>query len=92
MKSQELWELHDAVVLLLAKRLNEEKQRLEGRLASLGAKSVRSRRPYPKVLPKFANPDEPNCVWSGRGKQPQWVREKLASGLTLKDLRIAAAT
>ena len=49
---------------------------------------LKVRRPYPPVVPKFANPDEPSQVWAGRGKQPQWVIEKLASGLALEDLRI----
>ena len=49
---------------------------------------LKAHRPYPPVVPKFANPDEPSQVWSGRGKQPQWVTEKLASGLALEDLSI----
>jgi len=29
---------------------------------------------YPKVEPKFCNPADPTETWSGRGKQPHWVR------------------
>jgi DNA-binding protein H-NS len=29
------------------------------------------RRPYPKVTPKFKNPQDPSQTWSGRGKQPR---------------------
>jgi DNA-binding protein H-NS len=64
---------------------------LEQRLISLHpatAHRLKARRPYPPVFPKFANPDEPSQVWAGRGKKPQWVLEKLASGLALEDLRI----
>jgi DNA-binding protein H-NS len=64
---------------------------LERRLLSLRhptAGGLKARRPYPLVLPKFANPDEPTQVWTGRGKQPRWVTEKLASGLALEDLSI----
>ena len=49
---------------------------------------LKVRRPYPPVVPKYANPDEPSQVWSGRGARPRWVTEKLASGLTLEDLSI----
>ena len=46
---------------------------LEDRLSSLrSAKTdLKTGRPYPPVFPKFANPDEPSQVWSGRGKRPQ---------------------
>jgi hypothetical protein len=34
------------------------------------------------------NPDDPSQMWSGRGKRPQWVTGKLASGLALEELSI----
>ena len=64
---------------------------LERRLNSLHPANTdrqKAHRPYPPVVPKFVNPDDPSQVWSGRGKRPQWVTEKLASGLTLEDLSI----
>ena len=30
-------------------------------------------RRYPRVLPKYRNPDEPLEIWSGRGKTPRWL-------------------
>ena len=38
------------------------------------------------VAPKYRN--EAGETWTGRGKQPKWVAEALASGLTLEDLMI----
>lgn len=38
------------------------------------------------VAPKYRN--EAGDTWTGRGKQPKWVAEALASGLTLEDLLI----
>ena len=38
------------------------------------------------VAPKYRN--ETGETWTGRGKQPKWVAEALASGLTLEDLMI----
>ena len=38
------------------------------------------------VAPKYHN--ELGETWTGRGKQPKWVVEALASGLALEELRI----
>jgi DNA-binding protein H-NS len=91
MSVDELWEIYEEISKLLEAKMLAEKKVLERRLDSLHpAKTDRLNvhRPYPPVVPKFANPDDPSQVWSGRGKQPQWVTEKLASGLTLEDLSI----
>jgi DNA-binding protein H-NS len=97
-----LWKLHQQISDELAAKLNQRKQEIERRLDALAAitkqpkkrrlsavaKRPKSRRPYPRVLPKFANPDAPNEVWSGRGKKPKWVADKLSEGLALQDLSI----
>jgi DNA-binding protein H-NS len=91
MSVEELWGIHEEVSKLLEARMLAEKEMLERRLLSLRhptAGGLKARRPYPPVHPKFANPDEPTQVWTGRGKQPRWVTEKLASGLALEDLSI----
>ena len=91
MSVDELWEMHGEISKLLEAKMLAEKKMLERRLDSLHpAKTDRlnAHRRYPPGVPKFANPDDPSQVWSGRGKQPQWVTEKLASGLTLEDLSI----
>jgi DNA-binding protein H-NS len=91
MSVDELWEMHEEISKLLEAKMLAEKKMLERRLSRLHpAKTDRPKahRPYPPVVPKFANTDEPSQVWSGRGKRPQWVKEKLASGLTLEDLSI----
>jgi DNA-binding protein H-NS len=91
MSIEELWEIHQEISKLLEAKLLAEKKMLEQRLISLlpaTAGRLRARRPYPPVLPKFANPDEPSQVWAGRGKRPRWVIEKLATGLALGDLSI----
>jgi len=91
----ELWALHEQVVHLLSSRLNEEKALLEKRLKELGAQSGTSsgaaaKRPYPRVVPKFRNPDHPSETWAGRGKKPRWVVAALKKGKRLEEFRIAA--
>ena len=42
--------------------------------------------------PKYRNPDNPEETWTGRGKKPQWIQEKLESGVALETLQISKAT
>jgi len=37
---------------------------------------------------KYRNPDDHAQTWTGRGKNPNWVKAALARGLTLQDLLI----
>jgi len=91
----ELWMLHEAIAATLAEKITAEKKLLEKRLRLLATahvehpvKALKHRRPYPPVLPKFRNPDEPSETWAGRGKQPRWVRKQLRSGKRMDDFRI----
>jgi len=90
MSVEELWEIYEELSKLLEAKMLAEKEKLERRLNSLHPAEIdlKARRPYPPVLPKFANPDKPSQVWSGRGARPRWVTEPLASGLALEDLSI----
>jgi DNA-binding protein H-NS len=93
MSINELWALHEAIASILSTKMKAEKLKLEQQLHELGKASneAAQRRPYPKVYPKFRNPDPPHQTWSGRGHQPRWVRELLAAGKTIDDLRISTA-
>ena len=94
MPLDELWALHETICLILARKLEAEKRSLEQRLNELrrtignASNETPVRRSYPKVFPKFRNPEPPHQTWSGRGRQPRWVRELLAAGKSLDDLRI----
>jgi len=61
------------------------------RSKSSRAKSSRVRRPYPVVLPKFRNPEQPSETWAGRGKTPRWLTAQLKSGRRIDDFRIRHA-
>jgi DNA-binding protein H-NS len=94
MSVDELWSLHERVIVALGRKMEAEKATLENRLQTLGG-TIRSkpngdrpRRPYPKVLPKYRNPKDPRETWAGRGKRPRWVRVQLRLGRKLDDFLI----
>ena len=95
MPIDELWALHEEVSAALAARLAAEKRVLDERL-NLVSKQARvqrktlKRRPYPPVLPKYRNPDNPAETWSGRGVQPHWVAQQLRLGKRIEELKIDA--
>jgi len=93
MSLDELWNLHEQVISTLARRIAQQTAKLEERLRRLAINdaisSDKPRRPYPKVLPKYHNPKNPTQKWSGRGKQPHWVRAQLKAGKKLDHFRIA---
>jgi DNA-binding protein H-NS len=90
MSVDKLWALHAEIAAVLATRIAAEKTKLEKRLRQLQSSEIfsRERRPYPRVLPKYRNPDRPAETWAGRGRQPRWVTAQIKSGKTLDDFRI----
>jgi DNA-binding protein H-NS len=102
----EMWQLHEEISRVLSVRLTSEKRELEKRLAQLRReKDMReseaaearplknaapARRKYPRVFPKYRNPQEPSETWSGRGKQPRWLAAALKTGHTIEEFAIGA--
>ena len=94
MPVNELWSLHEEIRTTLSTKLDAEMRELERRLTRLNGRNEdrpKARRPYPKVHPKYRNPERPSETWSGRGKQPHWVGAQLRSGKKVDDLLIARA-
>ena len=106
MSVDEMWQLHEEISRVLSVRLTSEKRELEKRLTQLrrekemrqpdpDARSLkdapRERRKYPRVFPKYRNPDEPSETWSGRGKQPRWLAAALKTGHTIEEFEISNA-
>jgi len=92
MSVDELWSLDEEVRTFLSTKLDGKKRELERRLALLNGRArsqPKAHRPYPKVYPKYRNPEKPSETWSGRGKQPHWVGAQLRSGRKVDDLLIA---
>lgn len=89
MSTEELWALHEQVVLRLSAKIKEEMSSLDKRLRELRSPmAVAAKRVYPPVLPKYRNPAEPSETWAGRGKKPRWVAAALKKGKSLEDFRI----
>ena len=94
MSVDQLWALRVAVGIKLMAKLQDERHKLETRIRALKSEpgdvaTVNTgRRHYPKVRPKYVNPDWPNQTWAGRGKTPRWVSDLLAAGKSMSDLQI----
>lgn len=39
--------------------------------------------------PKYRHPENPEVTWSGRGRQPGWIKEGLEAGKSLDDFLIS---
>jgi len=102
----DLSKLHEELRVVLAQKINEEKRKLERRLAALSTRQGAigkngednkalqraKRRPYPPVVPKYRNPADPSETWAGRGKQPRWLVSQLRAGKKVEDFRIKSKT
>jgi len=40
------------------------------------------------VAAKYRNPDKPSETWSGRGREPKWLAEKIAGGRRREEFAI----
>jgi DNA-binding protein H-NS len=102
MSLDDLWSLHEKISVILSARIKAEKHELEKRLAVLNrgndfvsqsgaSRSLQSgeeRRKYPRVLPKYRNP-QTSETWSGRGKRPLWLVAAMKSGRKIEEFRIS---
>lgn len=50
--------------------------------------TTKNGKPATKGVPKYANPADPSQTWTGRGRQPQWIKDALAAGKSLDQLAI----
>ncbi len=48
----------------------------------------KSKQKKAKAKAKYRNPSDPSQNWSGRGRQPQWFKDALASGTSPDDMAI----
>jgi DNA-binding protein H-NS len=91
MSIEELWDLHERIVVELGSKMAAERDMLESRLRRLKVAEEElkpEKRPYPKVYPKYRNPKNHEETWAGRGKHPRWLTAQLQSGRKLTDFLI----
>ena len=73
--------------------LNRSRGAIEG-ATNEGAQSYgsngKARRKYPRVLPKYRNP-QTSETWSGRGKQPRWLVAAIKTGHRIEEFAINGA-
>ena len=106
MSVDDLWSLHEQISRILSARITSEKRELEKRLAVLSRgggviegrdaphsynANGKARRKYPRVFPKYRNPQTPSETWSGRGKQPRWLVAAIKTGRKIDDFKIGEA-
>ncbi|SHJ24489.1 DNA-binding protein H-NS [Palleronia salina] len=49
---------------------------------------VKAEKKGSKSPPKYRNPEDPRATWTGRGRQPAWIKDALAQGKSLDDFLI----
>jgi DNA-binding protein H-NS len=69
-------------------KMGEGGERRRRRRSSDGADGDDRRR---EVSPKYRNPDNASETWSGRGRKPRWLEERLEKGAPLEDFAIRPA-
>jgi DNA-binding protein H-NS len=76
--------LHREIGALIAQRRHEALEQLKQQISVLGfsvddlaPKKKRGRSP---TGPRYRDPNQPDNVWSGRGKPPRWLQERLDQG------------
>ena len=95
----ELKELQDAVAIKVREKQEAEKADAKAELERLARErgfdahelfsgKPGTGKPKTKVAPKYRNPDNPEQTWTGRGRQPGWVKEALEAGKTLDSMAI----
>jgi len=87
--------LHRDIGALIAQRRHEALEQVKQQIATLGFNVddlvPKKRREATSKAAKYRDPDTPENTWSGRGKRPGWLQEKLSQGRSLDDFAIASA-
>ncbi|WP_062762100.1 H-NS family nucleoid-associated regulatory protein [Falsirhodobacter sp. alg1] len=75
------------------RKKREAAQKLEAEARELGfslqelCEMAQPRKRAPATV-KFANPDDPNETWSGRGRKPRWFTDAIAAGKTRDEMSV----
>ncbi len=82
-----------AIASFEARKRKEALAAVEAKAAEMGFSlselTSKSKTKGAKSAPKYAHPENPAKTWTGKGRQPNWVKDALAKGTALDDLLIA---
>ncbi len=93
----ELKRLEKEVQNKIQVRFEKEKEELRQQIRNIAKEAgttveelfgVRGNRRRGKVAPKYANPSNPEQTWTGRGRMPRWLQEKVDAGAKREDFLI----
>lgn len=94
----ELNELKDSIEEVIEKRKREEVAELRRQIDSLLGNSgitlediQNAKAPSKTVRPKYRNPEDSTQTWTGRGRRPTWLDQKINAGSKLEDFIIEGA-
>lgn len=59
-------------------------------VTKLGAPGPAARPLARTIAAKYRNPNNESETWAGRGKQPNWLKQKLKAGRKLEEFRVTA--
>lgn len=83
--------LHREIGALIAERRHHELEQIKQRVALLGFTTLDLNPPKQKkggaVPVRYRDPDDPSQTYSGKGKYPTWLAEKLEAGHTIEEFR-----
>lgn len=49
---------------------------------------AKAKKPATTAKPRFANPDNKDQTWTGKGRQPEWYKAQIANGAMPKAMEI----
>lgn len=95
MSKKELVKLQKAVNKAIAEYddrvKNEALAQLEAKAREMGfslAELTGGKKGKVASPPKYRNPDDSTQTWTGRGRQPQWLKDAMAAGRNIEDMAI----
>lgn len=97
---KELLELQDEIKAAIVVRQQNEKAELKAKMAQLASDAglsldevlglKKGRGSKSASIAKYRNPDDPTDTWTGRGRKPNWLVDRLKKrGASLEDFLIA---
>jgi DNA-binding protein H-NS len=73
----------------IQRRARDERDRARERIHALAADAGIPLDALVKTAaPRYRNPADSGQTWTGRGRQPRWIAEALASGRSLDEFKI----